>query len=122
MATIIPARVIYTEQELSDILTTAIEGGIGYWSEVYDLKRSDKMTVTSVTIKPNEESEGDFGYMVITSSRLQQAIDHIVSSRDTVNLRADIVRSICSGYAGEIDAEGADCIMQFAMFGELKYG
>lgn len=120
MATIIPARVIYTDEELSDILCTAVEGGIGYWSRVSAVNGGERYI--SVDLEPNEDTDLDFGTTTINLKRLQQAIDHIVAARETVNLRSDIVKSIVSGDPGDIDADGADAIVQFAMFGELVYG
>lgn len=122
MAEIIPARVIYTEHELRSILTTALEGGIGYWSEADKIVRDDDLSVISVNLHGTEETAEDFYPRHVKATMLQQAIDHIVADRENVNLRSDIVRAICSGDPGNIDADGADAIVQFLLFGELVYG
>jgi hypothetical protein len=121
MAEIIPARIIYDSEELVDILTTAVEGGIGYWSTIADYTRAEDLGWTSVLLEPNDECKDDFLPRWILIGDVQDAIDKIVRDRDTINIRKDIVQAVCSGDAGNIDSEGADVIVQIAMFGELKY-
>ncbi|OPZ63957.1 MAG: hypothetical protein BWY85_01427 [Firmicutes bacterium ADurb.Bin506] len=122
MAQIIPARVIYDSEELTDILTTAVEGGIGYWSVITDYTRAEDLGWTSVCLTPDEEGKGDFLPKWVLLDDIQQAIDKIVSERETINVRKDIVEAVCSGDPGNIDSEGADVIVQLAMFGKLVYG
>lgn len=122
MAKIIPARVLYTERELRDILTTALEGGIGYWSTADKIVRDDFGRIISVNLHGSEDTEGDFFPSHVKATMLQQAIDHIVSAHETVNIRADLLKQIMSGDTGSIDTAGADVIVQFLMFGELVYG
>lgn len=122
MAQIIPARVIYDSEELVDILTMAVEGGIGYWSVIHDYSRAEDLGWTSVLLHPTEEGRGDFLPKWVLLDDIQQAIDKIVSERETVNVRKQIVEDICSGDLGRFDSDTADVIVQFAMFGKLVYG
>lgn len=42
------------DQFLGDVLTTALEGGIGYWSRAYEINRTPDLTVYSITIVETE--------------------------------------------------------------------
>ena len=122
MATVIPARVIQDSNELVEILTMAVEGGIGYWSVVHDSERAEDLWWMAVQLGPIEELAGDFELTWLRLDNLQAAIDIIVSKRDTVNIRKQIVDDICSGDIDRFDSDTADVIVQVAMFGELMYG
>lgn len=110
----------YNKQELGDILTTAVEGGINYWCSVVTIERADDLTVTMIRIKPNGETEGDFPTKVLQPNQLQIAVNSVLSG--TVKLRSDLVEAIASGDIGNIDATAADCLVQIAAFKEVVYG
>jgi hypothetical protein len=122
MAQVIPARVIYDSEELVDILTMAVEGGIGYWSVVHDSERAEDLGWLAVQLGPTDELEDDFKLTWIRLDNLQAAIDLIVSKRETVNVKKQIVDEVCSGDIDRFDSDTADVIVQTAMFGELMYG
>lgn len=111
----------YDEVELREILTTALEGGIGYWSVASEIERDEQLNVISVKLEPTEDPDIIFNADTIHAPRLQSAINRITTG-DYANLRSDIIAAVRSGDTGEIDADVADCIVQLAMFGSVMYG
>lgn len=114
-----------TQQEIDDLLVTAFEGGITYWCR---------------NIKVNKWPEGA-RYASDVPSRggvLTIAIDEVDDLGDVVEYQLtldDVIRGIkmfCEsrmlhpetlfGDFGDYDAIDADCIVQFAVFGEIVYG
>lgn len=107
----------HNQQFLADVLCTALEGGIGYWSECGMLK-SDALGYVSATLYPAEDD--DFPETVLTRESIQQGIEKVLSPDFRVN--PQIRAAIASGDAGQIDADAADVIVQAACFGEIVYG
>lgn len=103
-------RVQITTQLLWDLMTTAVEGGVNYWGSVRDTARDDDLNVLKFSIVDREDEEGK-AYTVDAVKMLHglQAllIDYPWRSR--------IVDE-------DYDAEDADCVVQMALFGELRYG
>jgi hypothetical protein len=106
-----------------DEFVTAIEGGIGYWSEViqYDWDRPDWFAVI-------EDIEGD--QHRITEDTIRLGFQRLA---DGPNPRKGEVRSAARSllYSGGKDTEAwediqdadtADMVVQFALFGVLVYG
>lgn len=102
-----------------DILTTAVEGGIGYWSIITSAKRLEDLTWVEVTLESPDE---DFDPIVVKATQLEKAARELAKTP----MRNDLMDSLKAalGYRdpGYIDATLADCIVQQAAFGELVYG
>jgi hypothetical protein len=126
---------------LSDIITTAVEGGTGYWAQVSQYQYVDDMEtppVVRICVGRREGDEtravlhplrdDDSGYeqegKVITPDVIATGISRIVSGE--VEVRSDLKRWITEGArdneGGMIDAEAADVIVQAGIFGEVIYG
>lgn len=130
------------EEFLGDIITTAIEGGIGYWSQCsqYQYQGTGLLGTglnpcvgqvregegTRATIHELDEY-GD-GYkdesLEITIETIAKGINQIIKCEKHVNsgLYTAIARGNKENDAGEIDADAADVIVQVALFGEIIYG
>lgn len=108
-----------------DILTTAVEGGIGYWFQIHECKRLEDLSW--VMVEGHELSDDESGYdgprHTIKATDLEKAARKIV--KDDM-IRSDLVdgirRALNSRDAGYIDSDSADCIVQVAVFGDTKYG
>ncbi len=109
----------------TDILTAAVEGGIGYWSEVVDAKRDKDLGWKRVTLAPsldlivNEEVGDEWPAdrkVVVTAGDCTAAAKRIVKEK----LANDRIIGYITG--DDIDADAADCIVQVAVFGEIVYG
>lgn len=93
----------------TDIIITAVEGGINYWADVTEYRNEPgKGKVTLVDVE-----EGST--YTVTATQASDAAQEVV--RLYPNTRG-------AGYilADNIDAEAADMIVQVACFGEVVYG
>lgn len=110
------------EQFLKDVLITAIEGGVGYWSEAgnYDPENG---TVTLWT-----EGEDDPAEMTtrndVTTATIERGVRAICENSELVNrtVREDTIIDSVENVMVRGDAETADCIVQIGLFGKLVYG
>lgn len=105
-------------QNGKDILTTAIEGGIGYWAQAGKALRDDDGSWVCAVLWPAYDP--DFDARPICYSDVLDAIDSIVAGNHEMN--GTIQKTIATRDPGAIDAECADVIVQIAMFGEITYG
>lgn len=117
------------EQFLSDVITTAIEGGIGYWSVCLQYQYEGNVVVidgkdygggTRATISPLDTDD----IWHVTPDTIARGISVIREREDFCRLaiRDTILAASRENDGGEIDADGADVIVQAALFGELVYG
>jgi hypothetical protein len=109
------------EQYLDDILTTAVEGGIGYWSVGRKYVWSDDGPA-SVEIK--QDDEDDDTWHLVDRSAIRKGIAMVLSGEAKVHesYAQTLRRAERELDAGEIDGELADIIVQAAILGEVVYG
>jgi hypothetical protein len=133
----VPARSAERLEFLGDVITTALEGGIGYWSQcsqyqyLYDgeLKAcvGDLVGAEPRAVVHELRDDGE-GYkrteLVITPNVIARGIDRILAGGAGVaSSTEDAIRYAEREHdAGEIDASHADAIVQVALFGKLVYG
>lgn len=111
----------------SDSICTAIEGGIGYWSVCREY-RWDGLAPEDIYATIQEQDEWDqvehAKVMRIDWKTIRYGIRRILAGE--VPIRRDLLAAIKEGYAekdaGYIDADAADCIVQAALLGEIRYG
>lgn len=122
-----------TEEDIEDIMCTALEGGINnYWAD-YD--RNDEEYLPYIDY--DDEPFSELCTKILLDGGWVWLID---SYEDTYypltldKLMTGIQRWIDGGYdmygavdgeeldCGNIDSECADCIIQLALFGEIVYG
>lgn len=120
-----------TEEDISDIVVTALEGGIGYWARLDNSgvrwKEAPKEEAVSETasrllmqgeaISLIDEEEGET--YDLTLEKLVNGFKLFVEKGlDFYNaVSSDGEIDTCN-----IDAERADCIVQLAVFGDVIYG
>lgn len=112
---------------LQDVLITAVEGGTGYWAAVSGYRYDDdKPETASVTLHPLNDDTGEFDgpAHAVTIDTIAAGIGRIKRGDLSINsaLRGTILNASDENDAGDIDADGADAIVQAALFGELVYG
>lgn len=131
------------ETFLANILTTAVEGGIGYWSQVVEYAWYDP-TMQGGTAQPGPAGGGN-AYAVLYVPEGPDGTEKVynltpeviahglrVIERDSRVIRSRIrgVIVACSrasdtapdGLCGDIDADAADAIVQAGLFGEVIFG
>jgi hypothetical protein len=104
-----------------DEFVTAIEGGIGYWSEVvqYDWDRADWFaTIIDIEGHPHR----------ITEDTIKRGFRRLALSDGSGKVRSAARSLLYSGgkdpeaWEYESDADTADMVVQYGLFGELVYG
>lgn len=108
----------------ADIMSTAIEGGIGYWAEATEIKRaaSGNWDYAEYTLI---DAEGDEDWQhVVNFNAVRRGIALLLApeGRCTGSIKSAVSAAIRDDDGGMIDADGADAIIQFACFGEIVYG
>jgi hypothetical protein len=133
-------RTAKRQEFLADVITTAVEGGINYWSTVSGYKwffpdldggsaeHEEGMANAYVTVHPEDEDVSFY----IDTEKIEEAINRILDAGPVgPNKSGGLLTrygwsQVClaskESDAGEIDADIADCIVQVACFGELVYG
>lgn len=108
------------DEDIDDIMITALEGGITYWCDKAEVVGRYLGEMASEQISRGGElrlhdCEEDEIYVLTLDKFLQGLSMYICRFYEIAvnNGRVD---------PGEIDAEGADCIVQYALFGEVIYG
>ena len=100
-----------TEQELDDLLITAIEGGINYWAEVLSYHKDESGWQTAKII----DHDGEFTeYHTINHDTIRLGVDRLCASKYEWHV-TDLVND-------NADATTADVIVQLAIFDEIVYG
>ena len=123
-----------TDEDVIDLMVTALEGGIGYWACLDN-------TSQAFWDAPEDESIAETAATILLSGEgitLLDTEDHSVSWVLTLDdllkgvkmLMTDDLGKYCSesiyGYLtidmGMVDADAADSIVQYALFDEIVYG
>jgi hypothetical protein len=113
------------EEFLDDVIVTAIEGGIGYWSVCHSYKWKDQPAVTAVIQEWDEWEDKAIGDKItVDRALIRKGIKQVLSGE--ADVAASMVKIIAGANAtndgGDIDADAADVIVQAAIFGTLTYG
>src|SRR5689334_10870701 len=111
-------KVEITAEEAKSILTTALESGmIDYWVGQYTtIQRDSQNMVKYVGI---EEEDDAATRHIINPVSIQIGVSKVFQPGFEIS-RAMLASIIVDAKA--VDGETADCIIQAALFGELKYG
>ena len=141
--TISPERAAVT----ATIITTALEGGIGYWSQCLqyqwrypDLGASSDAAARAarhatgddstawahaLIVDTDDEAGGESERIGITHAVIERALRRIRAGAATeigAGRRSRILTAHFANDAAELDANDADAIVQLGLFGELIYG
>lgn len=122
---------------LGDIITTAVEGGTGYWAQVsqYQYVHDGEVRVycggrvgDGARAVLHELKDDESGYkaeeLVVDTDLIAKGIGALLKNDARINsqMKANIGQASRENDAGMIDADDADAIVQFGLFGELVYG
>jgi len=111
------------DQFLHDIGCIALEGGIGYWSQIEGLKWEGKKFGTLHILTDWGEIDPDEDTHELTLELIGKGLKAILESDEIVHpdYQKDILKAVHEGNAGYIDAGLADVIVQAGCFGEIVY-
>jgi hypothetical protein len=118
---------------LHGVFVTALEGGIGYWSncERYRWWKGDEATLENAdldnfhaVIHIPDEDDADKATRVVNIDTIARGINAIVKGDVRLNqqIRNWITCDNRDNDGGNIDSDAADCIVQAGLFGEVVYG
>ena len=111
---------------LNCIITTAVEGGTGYWALVHEYKPSDEGDGYAVLQEFDEATGKGFGAkMRLDHDAVEEGIWRITHGK--AGMGSDHWAKKVAGWSAtneliEIDADAADVITQVALLGEVVYG
>jgi hypothetical protein len=124
-----------SDEFLMDVMITMVETPPASWFKFIDVNRREDLMITDFTVVDQEDI---FEYQedlaagaepdeperhLINPQKVADAIERLLSadmvSRDIADA---IARGARDNDAGDIDAIGADCILQIACFDEVLYG
>lgn len=108
-----------TDENIDDIMTTALEGGISYWCS--------KAETVGPYLGEYASDQISRGGMLLLHDSEEPKIYELTLDKFLKGLRLYLKDFPClvteDGLdTGDIDAEGADCIVQLSLFGEVVYG
>ena len=113
-------------QTLADILITAVEGGIGYWSQTvtYRWTEGPIHTYADIIEVDEDEDEEDHKHHKIDLEVIKRGIERCLSGavKPSPSLREMIHRAVVEDDAGHVDSDAADVVVQAGLFSEIVYG
>jgi len=121
-----------TDEDLGDVMCTALEGGIGYWAcldntrdewkkyETEEYKDTCIDEIATLILLEGKtlyflDAEGDDEIYQLTLEKLLDGISQVVAIDSTLLVEGKL--DLCS-----VDAEIADNIIQYGIFNELVFG
>lgn len=107
---------------LSDIITTAVEGGTGYWAEVDRYVHGTPGETYAELVELEDEEQRRGTTHVVSIQTIAKGIAVMRGGALGPSWAGDAHRWSLALDAGDIDAEAADVIVQAALFGEVRYG
>ena len=109
-----------TDEFLRDVLTTAIEGGVTYWSRVseYQWDNPNPNQVYAVLVE-TEVYDHEPEEHRVTLDTVVTGIQRVLAKPQ---LRLGLAAHIFALDAGDIDADDADVIVQMGLFDQVIYG
>ena len=113
----------FTDQDMEDIMVTALEGGIGYWACLDN-------TLPEWDGQPSDTPTAVWAWKILSEGgtlHFQDAEDdeekwELTLQKLYCGIAQTIQETYWDGDMDCIDAEVADSIIQYALFGELVYG
>jgi hypothetical protein len=129
-----PTRLATTarEQALNDLFTTALEGGIGYWStcSVYrwsvDVDGRQEQAIDFVAVVQDIEDDEGTEYVIdqhVIRRGQQRLYRHLIDLGEQANrYQLQAMRDFNRGKWDDLDcdADTGDLVVQFGLFGELR--
>lgn len=120
--------ILVTDEDIDDIMVSALEGGVNYWCYRVDVVGCYKGEYASEQIarggelqfKVIEEFEDGKDTYLLNKAKLISGLKRYLEDSDDIiarDVKTEYVLDTCN-----IDGCRADMIIQYALFGELIYG
>lgn len=111
------------EEFLAEVLTGAVESGIGYWAVGRNAERNPDLIYTSIELRDAEDPDDE--WVKIDLGAIECAIQNIIHEDDiqiNQTLRKWIAGASATNDATDIDCDCADAIVQIAAYGKIVFG
>jgi hypothetical protein len=110
-------------QYANDMFTTAMEGGIGYWSECSEYRWDREEFYAVIVDICDEDDNGKRPVYTIDREVIERGMKMLVEGGHNVYVADYVIESILSlGEDGDYDAGDADNVVQLGLFGKVVYG
>lgn len=119
------------EQQLtsaSNVMSTAMEGGSGYWCQVDEYHWTDhpRFKVEPLTLREFDDDTGEYSTEahVVDEEKMLATLQRIADGEFDIqnHYRVCAVDLLVNGRDADYDADDADVFLQFVVFGKLVYG
>lgn len=129
MTNAITVTYYYTDEDLKDILITALEGGIGYWA-CLDNEETEAPKWGDWSKQPKDMPTAEYAWQILCDCGTLHFLDEEEEDQEYYLTMADFFKGIglaiknkdWDGDVDSLDACVADMIMQYAMIGSVVYG
>lgn len=119
-----------SEEFIGDVMVTMVESGydsLFYWGTPTHIERDDTGIPHIIALFEDEQGEDvpphQWTVYTVTSDMIAPAIEKIINERLVGSgYMHYLMRAVMDCDAGDIDATLADCILQVAALGEVRYG
>lgn len=115
------------EKLCRDIIITACEGGIGYWSllETYNGPAIDEGREGALPLRLLDQADGENGeWMDLGVEQIVLGLQRLVAERPLHPMTTRMLRAVVNYESGDYDydADDADGVVQYGVLGEWRYG
>jgi hypothetical protein len=106
-----------------DVMCIALEGGIGYWASVRNIKRSEGANWEYLSFEARDMEDKDAPWRVVDAEAIRRGIKLVLSPGFKLGSEFLSQVALANSHkdAGFLDAYGADVIVQAACFGEVVF-
>lgn len=104
-----------------DLLTIAVEGGIGYFAEIVEYLRDDNGDWVCVTVE-DAEGEDTFERTTVSYDMMRRGVEAFIAAHPNAAITPDMRTALRDRDPGMMDAEMAAAAFQMAAFGEVVFG
>jgi hypothetical protein len=127
-AHVVNARIIITDEFCANVMSGALEGGIGYWCAAGNIKREpflplpgESFEYLSFDAYDAEDHNNQFG--VVTYGTIRLGVERLLTGvvKTHYSVLGRLLADAC-GNAGAMDSCDYDVIVQAGLFNEVVFG
>jgi hypothetical protein len=119
----------FSDEDISDLLVTALEGGINYWCRKAQKVRNDDGTFAGVSAEDQSKVKYASDLIALGGKLILHDIEDedesweldLAKMLNGIKLYCEIKNESLTDLIDNHDAETADCIVQLALFGKLEF-
>jgi hypothetical protein len=106
-----------------DVMCIALEGGIGYWAVVRNVKRTEGSDWEYLSFEARDMEDKDAPWCVVDAEAIRRGVRLVLGPGFTLcgEFLSQVAKANSEQDAGYLDAYGADVIVQAACFGEVVF-